>query len=71
MSALFGDEYMQVLQSPLVYGIQKGQSDANNDKSFPFCHRMSKSVCNISAAPNRKMVAVSISEEKGMILIMW
>lgn len=70
MKRQLGDEYMQVLQTPLAYGIQKGQRDANNDESFPFCHRMSKSVCNISAAPNRNTVAVSVSEEKGMILIM-
>lgn len=56
-----GDRNMCVLQTPLVYGIKKWQRDANNDKSFPICHFMSKHASNILAAPNSKMVAVSES----------
>lgn len=56
----FGDENIIVLQTSLVYGRQKWQHDANNDKSFPFCHHM-KRACNISVAPNMNMVAVSKS----------
>lgn len=57
----FGDENMCGLQTPLVYGTQKWQHDTNNDKSFPFCHHVSKRICNISAAPKRNMEAVSKS----------